>query len=79
MSSGYSVEVGWLIEIRNPTRWWTGSNGSRVMGIKDPRWSSDSLSSIRFARRLDAELVIHENDYMVKSGAIATEHRWGLG
>ena len=74
-----STEVGWLIEVRNPTRWWTGYSGNRAIGNTDARWSSDPSRAIRFARKLDAERVIHANPHMIRAGAVATEHCWGLG
>lgn len=76
------VENGWMMERRGFNgkhhEWWTGIHG--VEGLEDMgEWSDDSLKCVRFARRVDAEMVIAGVlNLRISNNVLATEHGWGL-
>lgn len=65
-------ELGWLIESNAMT-----SDGPQYYGMTDDgtlNWTNDSLKAVRFARKVDAEMMIglvagHDT-------AFASEHMW---
>jgi hypothetical protein len=69
-------ETSWLIEMPmatfgGPPCWWTGEYRS---GKLNHQWSTDPLDAVRFARKEDAERVLHGTLRLKE--AIATEHQW---
>ena len=62
-------ERGWLIERKDKPQpvWWMG-HSSRGM-----EWTPNSLEAIRFARKIDADMV---NVSLLGSCGEATEHAW---
>lgn len=51
-------EYGWLIEytgIHGAPLWWTGDH---IEHGANKEWSGDSLQAVRFARKVDAEMVM---------------------
>ena len=64
-----STERGWLIERNDKPSplWWCG-HSSRGM-----EWTPNSLEAIRFARKVDADMV---NVTMLASCGVTTEHYW---
>lgn len=74
------IESGWLIEYhfndRNGPHYWSGDHIAHEARIE---WTTDSLSAVRFARKVDAEMVI-VGVLGLRIPAInvfAAEHQWG--
>lgn len=72
-----TTETGWLIERLSPPEWYAGGPCTRWQWrheIDAPDlWTTDASKALRFARKQDAETLIHFEGYI---GAIATEHQW---
>lgn len=65
------TKYGWLIELKStvfPVPHYYGENEEGVLG-----WTAEHMKAIRFARRVDAELVIRCEGW---TEASAAEHAW---
>ena len=74
------MELGWLIEYhfddRNGPHYWSGDHLAHEAQVE---WTTDANSAIRFARRVDAEMVmVGVLGLKIPSlNVVAVEHGWG--
>ena len=59
-------DIAWLLELSNPTRWWTGTE-----------WTPDANAALRFPSKWDADKYRHVMGYEGRANeAVAVEHGW---
>jgi hypothetical protein len=72
------IEEGWLIELfgRDRPLWWGGIHPEIDTSL--PEWVDDSLSAVRFSRKVDAEMVMAGvlGLKIPSPNVQATEHSW---